>query len=177
MAGVVWTRQRIELLMALWAEGAPAAAIAARLGVSPAAVIGKAYRLGLKLRRKRGAVRSPQRRKRTRRHVKKPAAPVVAVAPAKARGQSLLELTNDSCRWPIGRPGTPGFHFCGEAGADLENGRPYCERHAKRAYLKPKKGADRNALASNGVIAVDAPSLVPGERWQRIILGMLGRRA
>jgi GcrA cell cycle regulator len=176
--GTGWTKQRIELLKALWAKGAPAADIAARIGISPAAVIGKAFRLGLKLRRKRG-VRSPQRRKRTRRYVKKPAAPVATVAPVKARGKTLLELTNDSCRWPIGRPGTPGFHFCGEAGADLENGRPYCEHHTKRAYLRPKKGADRNAHASgsNGVAAIDAPPLVPNERWHRIIQAMLGRRA
>jgi GcrA cell cycle regulator len=178
MRGVAWTKRRIELLKALWAEGAPAADIAARLRISPAAVLGKVFRLRLKARRVRSVAGSPQQRKRGRRYVAKPTAPVAPVAPAKARGKTLLELTNDSCRWPIGRPGTPGFHFCGEAGADLENGRPYCERHAKRAYVRPRKSADRNAHASgsNGV-AIDAPPLVPGERWQRIFLAMLGRRA
>jgi GcrA cell cycle regulator len=181
MHGGAWTKQRIELLKALWAEGRPAADIAAELRISPAAVLGKVFRLRLKPKRARGVAGSPQRRKRGRRYAAKPAAPVApAQAPDKtARGKTLFELTNDSCRWPIGRPGTPGFHFCGAAGADLESGRPYCERHAKRAYLKPRKRADRTARApgSSSVAPIDAPPLVPGERWQRIILAMLGRRA
>jgi GcrA cell cycle regulator len=177
--GADWTKQRIELLKALWAKGAPAADIAARLGVSSAAVLGKLFRLRLKPKRARSAARSPQWRKRGRRYVAKPVAPAdVPAVSAKTRGKTLFELKNDTCRWPIGRPGTAGFHFCGEAGADLENGRPYCERHAKRAYVRPRKSADRNAHASgsNGV-AIDAPPLVPNERWQRIFLAMLGRRA
>jgi len=43
----------------------------------------------------------------------------------------LLDLTESSCRWPIGEPDEPGFGFCGCRKA--EDG-PYCERHAARAY-------------------------------------------
>lgn len=64
---------------------------------------------------KRGNSRAPQ-----------PAAPT--------RGKTLLDLTNASCRWPHGRPGTTNFFFCGAAGADLERGIPYCARHMRRAY-------------------------------------------
>jgi hypothetical protein len=53
------------------------------------------------------------------------------------RGKSLLELTNESCRWPIGDPAKKSFHFCGEPGADLAQGVPYCERHRQRAYTRP----------------------------------------
>lgn len=56
-------------------------------------------------------------------------------AAANRRGKSLLELTNDCCRWPHGRPGTEKFFFCGAPGADLERGIPYCPRHFRRAYL------------------------------------------
>lgn len=55
-------------------------------------------------------------------------------APAPARGKTLLDLTNASCRWPHGRPGTANFFFCGAAGADLERGIPYCAGHMRRAY-------------------------------------------
>ncbi|WP_439392577.1 GcrA family cell cycle regulator [Bradyrhizobium sp. PMVTL-01] len=53
--------------------------------------------------------------------------------PAQARaygaGISLLELRNDTCRWPKGTPGEAGFAFCGELGADLSENRPYCPFH------------------------------------------------
>jgi hypothetical protein len=48
--------------------------------------------------------------------------------------KSLLELTNITCRWPHGRPGTDRFFFCGAPEADLERGIPYCARHMQRAY-------------------------------------------
>lgn len=43
----------------------------------------------------------------------------------------LLELKEDSCRWPIGHPDQPGFGFCGCKKS--EHG-PYCEHHAAVAY-------------------------------------------
>ena len=43
----------------------------------------------------------------------------------------LLELKEDSCRWPIGHPDQPGFGFCG---CKKANDGPYCERHAAMAY-------------------------------------------
>lgn len=47
--------------------------------------------------------------------------------------KSLLELTNATCRWPVGNPGTEAFFFCGSPTADLAGGRPYCQCHADRA--------------------------------------------
>jgi len=43
----------------------------------------------------------------------------------------LLELKEDSCRWPIGHPDEPGFGFCGCKKAE---GSSYCERHAAVAF-------------------------------------------
>jgi hypothetical protein len=64
--------------------------------------------------------------------------------PRTKRGKTLLELTNACCRWPIGDPSKKAFHFCGEPGADLDQGIPYCERHRQRAYECPRQSeADR----------------------------------
>jgi GcrA cell cycle regulator len=38
-----------------------------------------------------------------------------------------------TCCWPIGEPGTRSFQFCG---AESEPGKPYCDEHARRAYVK-----------------------------------------
>jgi len=41
------------------------------------------------------------------------------------------------CLWPIGDPGEPGFHFCGEPSLA---GKPYCAAHAARAYITRSRG-------------------------------------
>jgi GcrA cell cycle regulator len=56
-------------------------------------------------------------------------------AAAAGQRKTLLELTNKSCRWPLGQPGTKKFLFCGALDADLERGMPYCPQHARRAYV------------------------------------------
>ena len=43
----------------------------------------------------------------------------------------LQQLTERSCRWPIGDPKEPDFGFCGKTKV---TGLPYCEHHARRAY-------------------------------------------
>jgi GcrA cell cycle regulator len=44
---------------------------------------------------------------------------------------SLLELSEERCRWPISSPGEKDFCFCGNR--PLE-GVPYCPGHARLAY-------------------------------------------
>jgi GcrA cell cycle regulator len=44
---------------------------------------------------------------------------------------SLLDLSEQTCKWPIGDPLNPDFHFCGRMPKDDH---PYCEFHARRAY-------------------------------------------
>ena len=65
-----------------------------------------------------------------------PPAPPRRLVPAKpdpsiADKTSLLDLTEKVCRWPMGHPGEPDFHFCGEA---VNPGFPYCVEHCGRAY-------------------------------------------
>lgn len=143
MRGDSWTAERLDLLQQLWAEGQTAAAIAARLGgMSRSAVLGKIFRLRLAAP---GSAESAEKQQsdaaadrnvgahiaRRRRSPKRPQQPSLNAA---KRGKGLLELTNNTCRWPHGRPGTEKFHFCGAPEADLERGIPYCARHMRRAY-------------------------------------------
>ena len=48
---------------------------------------------------------------------------------------TILNLTENNCKWPQGDPGTEDFHFCGHQPLA---GMPYCEQHAKKAYKKFK---------------------------------------
>ncbi len=65
-----------------------------------------------------------------------PPAPPRRLVPAKpspeiADKTSLLDLSDKVCRWPMGHPGEPDFHFCGEA---VNPGFPYCVEQCGRAY-------------------------------------------
>ena len=51
--------------------------------------------------------------------------------PSIADKTSLLDLSDKVCRWPMGHPGEPDFHFCGVA---VNPGFPYCVEHCGRAY-------------------------------------------
>jgi GcrA cell cycle regulator len=165
----IWTRERIALLKRLWTDGETATAIAAQLRMSKSAVLGKVFRLRLRpaanatAAAARSSTAVPRRRHKTRSPIKHRAEPRAPAAPAVASGKTLFELTNDCCRWPYGQPGTKAFHFCGATGADLEGGRPYCERHARRAYVGQRKTAAAPAGAADPPIT--SPSIVPsGEK-------------
>ena len=65
-----------------------------------------------------------------------PPAPPRRLVPARpspeiADKTSLLDLNDRVCRWPMGHPGEPDFHFCGEK---VNPGFPYCVQHCGRAY-------------------------------------------
>ena len=65
-----------------------------------------------------------------------PPAPPRRLVPAKpdpsiANKTSLLDLSDKVCRWPMGHPGEPDFHFCGD---QVNPGFPYCVQHCGRAY-------------------------------------------
>lgn len=54
---------------------------------------------------------------------------------------TIMTLTANACRWPIGDPGSEGFHFCGKRS---QPGIPYCTEHARIAY---QPSADRRRRA------------------------------
>jgi len=149
-----WTDERVELLKKLWADGLSASQIAAELGgITRNAVIGKVHRLGLSGRAKSTSSASPRPRKaRSPSHM-------LRIGRASIRGntalahaydleadaepelidniipigqrRTILELNEQTCRWPVGDPGSSDFFFCG---GNTVTGLPYCAYHSRVAY-------------------------------------------
>ena len=74
-----------------------------------------------------------------------PPAPPRRLVPAKpspevADKTGLLDLNDRLCKWPMGHPGEPDFHFCGEA---ANPGFPYCVQHCGVAYQAQLPRRDR----------------------------------
>jgi GcrA cell cycle regulator len=74
-----------------------------------------------------------------------PPAPPRRLVPAKpspevADKTGLLDLNDRICKWPMGHPGEPDFHFCGEA---ANPGFPYCVAHCGVAYQAQLPRRDR----------------------------------
>lgn len=57
-----------------------------------------------------------------------------------ARRISLLDLTERVCKWPIGDPTDPNFHFCGLPAVP---GKPYCAAHVAVAFQPMSSRRDR----------------------------------
>ncbi len=58
----------------------------------------------------------------------------------KAKKISLMELTERTCKWPIGDPATDDFWFCG---LSVQTGKPYCEAHVSVAFQPMSSRRDR----------------------------------
>ena len=138
-----WTDEKVEKLKELWTKGHTASQIAAALGdTTRNAVIGKAHRLNLEARapsKHSGASVS-----RENKQIRRGPAPTSR----KAKFQSILldknfepenpksleELTDTTCKWPIGHPNEEKFYFCGR---NPEGEFPYCKLHVLYAF-QPK---------------------------------------
>ncbi len=57
-----------------------------------------------------------------------------------AKRISLMELTERTCKWPIGDPATDDFYFCG---LPVQQGKPYCEAHVGVAFQPMSSRRDR----------------------------------
>jgi GcrA cell cycle regulator len=58
----------------------------------------------------------------------------------RARRLTLMELTERTCKWPIGDPATDDFWFCG---LPTLPGKPYCEAHVGVAFQPMSARRDR----------------------------------
>jgi len=58
----------------------------------------------------------------------------------KAKKLTLMELTERTCKWPVGDPATPDFWFCG---LPVQAGKPYCEAHVGVAFQPMSSRRDR----------------------------------
>ena len=139
-----WTDERIELLKQHFEAGLSCREIAADIGVSRNAVIGKLSRLNLTRGRTsedrkvqdKGFARTPRAVPRLQYQMLATIygdtdAPAAAGPIDEANRCSLLELAENRCRWPISTPGAADFCFCGNAAPD---GQPYCTGHSRLAY-------------------------------------------
>ena len=154
-----WTKERVGVLTKLWAEGVSTANIAARLGTEQNAVIGKAHRLKLPAHNNScGRVNRYGKAARVRQTTPQKSGPALARKRIVSRGThfaegnqpspvlptmpdgsdtpaaqrcTLLQLSNDVCKWPFGEPQSPDFFFCG---GGVVVGKPYCAEHCRVAY-------------------------------------------
>jgi GcrA cell cycle regulator len=137
-----WTTERVELLKNHFAAGLSCREIANEIGVSRNAVIGKLSRLDLTREktlkpRRDDAGRSrpksvPRLQYRMLRKLFNEAEPPESDQTIHSEQHcSLLELSEERCRWPISNPGEKDFCFCGNR--PLES-LPYCAGHARLAY-------------------------------------------
>ena len=58
----------------------------------------------------------------------------------KSKKISLMELTERTCKWPVGDPATDDFWFCG---LNVQPGKPYCEAHVGVAFQPMSSRRDR----------------------------------
>jgi GcrA cell cycle regulator len=140
-----WTAERVELLKSRFAAGLSCRDIAGEIGVSRNAVIGKLSRLNL-TREEGGDRRRPARKVAAKGHRPRTVRglPYQILLTLCAESQpaddepihngnccSLLELSEQRCRWPISTPGAEDFCFCGNTPVE---GLPYCAGHTRLAY-------------------------------------------
>ena len=139
-----WTEEKVSKLKELWGKGNTASEIANIIGgISRNAVIGKAHRLNLEARAPSKQSSAPKSRE-NKQMIRRATTPLSR----KAKFQSILldknfeaenpksleELTEETCKWPIGHPNEEKFYFCGRK---PENDFPYCKLHVLYAF-QPK---------------------------------------
>jgi GcrA cell cycle regulator len=155
MTIATWNPERVAQLRNFIGAGLTCSQIAAEIGVTRNAVIGKIHRLGLgpgrpaaapgragppRPRRPRG---SSQRQMLRRLAADGPSIAAGATSEAapvdSAQRCSLLELAQGKCRWPVAdhsASGAADFIFCGNEAVE---GFSYCAGHARLAYRTPER--------------------------------------
>ncbi len=150
-----WTKEREEKLKELWSKGHTASQIANLLGETTRnAVIGKAHRLNLE-------ARAAAKKTKPTVNVENNNQIKPQKVGRKAKFQALLldknfeqenpktleELTDETCRWPIGHPPEKDFYFCGRK--PLEKF-PYCKLHVLYAF-QPKNAKEEDIITDEDV--------------------------
>ena len=156
-----WTPKRENKLKELWKKGHTASQIAALLGETTRnAVIGKAHRLNLEPR-----ALSKKTFTTTKAKVSNNIEVKQEKLSRKARFKSLLldknfepknpktleELTDETCRWPIGHPPEKDFHFCGRKPLEKFS---YCKLHVLYAF-QPKNAKDEDIITKEDMPDID----------------------
>ena len=152
-----WTPERQKKLKDLWKKGYTASQIAEEIGETTRnAVIGKAHRLKLEARavsKKTSATLISKKDKNS--EIKQ------GKLSRKARFKSLLldknfepenpkkliELTDDTCKWPIGHPYEKNFYFCGRKPLEKFS---YCKLHVLYAF-QPKNAKEEDIVTEEDI--------------------------
>jgi GcrA cell cycle regulator len=147
-----WTTERERKLKELWKNGHTASQIAEMLGdTTRNAVIGKAHRLNLQAR---AASKKPLAKINAENNNMQGVKAQKLGRKAKFKAllldknfeqenpKKLEELTDLTCRWPVGHPYEKKFYFCGRK--PLEKF-PYCKLHVLYAF-QPKNAKEEDII-------------------------------
>ena len=152
-----WNPEKEKKLRELWKKGHTASQIARLLGdTTRNAVIGKAHRLNLE-------ARATSRKSTSKINEKNTNIPEIKTQKLgrKARFKALLldknfepenpkqleELTDETCRWPIGHPYEKKFYFCGRKTIEKF---PYCKLHVLYAF-QPKNAKEEDLISEEDI--------------------------
>ena len=152
-----WTPEREKKLRELWTKNYTASQIASMLGnTTRNAVIGKAHRLNLNAR----ATSKKSGLKVNAENNFKPEVKTQKLG-RKARFKALLldnsfepenpkkleELTDETCKWPIGHPYEKKFYFCGRKSLEKFS---YCKLHMLYAF-QPKNAKEEDIVTEDDI--------------------------
>ena len=152
-----WTAEKEAKLRELWKKGHTASQIASVLGDKTRnAIIGKAHRLNLESR-----TTSKKIKPKVNRENNAPTEVKTQKLGRKARFKALLldknfeqenpkkfeELTDKTCRWPIGHPYEKNFYFCGRKPMEKF---PYCKLHILYAF-QPKNAKEEDQITEEDI--------------------------
>ena len=151
-----WTKDRIDLLKNLWTKGYSASIIAEKIGEGATrnSVIGKSYRLNLQSR-------GPSKKSTIKINKENNVEVKQSKLSRKSRFKSLLldknfepekptkleDLTDNTCRWPIGSKFEPALFFCGRKPLEKFS---YCKLHVLYAF-QPKNAKEEDQISEEDI--------------------------